>query len=147
VAWLDNARIMELTELPHHLIVAGGGFIGCEFAQMFRRFGSDVTVVEPGDHLLEGEDEAVSCALEELASLPFGKIARAIETDETDGVIRILVDPSNERILGASIVGAESGELIHIVQALMLADAPARVLGGDRKRHPHREITGEWLRR
>jgi pyruvate/2-oxoglutarate dehydrogenase complex dihydrolipoamide dehydrogenase (E3) component len=72
----------------------------------------------------------------ELASLPFGNIARAIETDEKDGVIRILVDPENERILGASIVGAEAGELIHIVQALMLASAPARVLVDGQIAHP-----------
>jgi pyruvate/2-oxoglutarate dehydrogenase complex dihydrolipoamide dehydrogenase (E3) component len=285
VPWLDNARIMELEEVPDHLIVLGGGFIGCEFAQMFRRFGSDVTIVEPGDHLLGQEDPEVSAALEEvfrtegiqlllgeraasiemhggsvratleagltltgthilvaagrtpntddlgcesagidldergfivvaddyrtsaegvfatgdvtggpqfthtawddhrllfdiitgaatrnrsgrivphvtytdpqvasvgltereamargvtyeLASLPFGNVARAIETDEKDGVIRILVDPANERILGASIVGAEAGELIHIVQALMLAAAPARVLVDGQIAHP-----------
>lgn len=40
--WLDNASVMELRELPAHLIVLGGGYIGCEFAQMFRRFGSEV---------------------------------------------------------------------------------------------------------
>src|SRR5438309_7035582 len=62
--WLDNRRIMELTELPGHLIVLGGGYIGCEFAQMFRRFGAAVTVVQRGPHLLDREDPDVSEALE-----------------------------------------------------------------------------------
>jgi pyruvate/2-oxoglutarate dehydrogenase complex dihydrolipoamide dehydrogenase (E3) component len=283
--WLDNARIMELDRLPGHLIVVGGGFIGCEFAQMFRRFGAEVTVIEPGPHLLSREDEEVSSTLEEvfrtegirlrlehrvtavartpagvavtleggdcmegthvlvatgrtpnttdldcecagidldergfiivdeqyrtsadgvfatgdvtggpqfthvawddhrllfdlltghgsprrsgrlvphvtytdpqvagvgltereatdsgvryeLASLPFGNIARAIETDERAGVVRILVNPVDERILGATIVGAEAGELIHVVQALMLAGASARVLVDGQIAHP-----------
>ena len=43
VPWLDNHRVMELRELPTHLVVVGGGYVGCEFAQMFRRLGSDVT--------------------------------------------------------------------------------------------------------
>ncbi len=43
---LDNRSVMELRELPRHLVVLGGGYIGCEFAQMFRRFGSAVTMVE-----------------------------------------------------------------------------------------------------
>jgi pyruvate/2-oxoglutarate dehydrogenase complex dihydrolipoamide dehydrogenase (E3) component len=285
VPWLDNVRIMELDERPRHLLVVGGGFVGCEFAQMFRRFGSAVTIVEPGSHLLGREDEEVSAALEEvfreegirlllddrvesvartaegvaveleggeevhathllvatgrtpntadlgcdaagvelddsgyivvdeqyrtsaegvfatgdvtgppqfthvawddhrllfdvlnnggspkrsarlvphvtytdpqvagvgltereagergvayeLASLPFGHIARAIETDERAGVVRILVDPHDEKILGATIVGAEAGELIHVVQALMLADASARALVDGQVAHP-----------
>jgi pyruvate/2-oxoglutarate dehydrogenase complex dihydrolipoamide dehydrogenase (E3) component len=285
VPWLDNVRIMELDRLPDHLIVVGGGFIGCEFAQMFRRFGAGVTVIEPARHLLGREDEEVSSAVEEafrdegiglrlqqrvagvvraehgmdvmleggdriegshilvatgrtpnttdlgcecagieldesgfihvddqyrtsaagvyatgdvtgspqfthvawddhrllfdlltgrrsprrtgrlvphvtytdpqvagvgltereaidrgrkyeLASLPFGNIARAIETDERAGVVRILVDPADERILGATIVGAEAGELIHIVHALMLARASARVLVDGQIAHP-----------
>src|SRR5262245_61706362 len=43
VPWLDNRRVMELDALPEHLVVLGGGYVGCEFAQMFRRFGSKVT--------------------------------------------------------------------------------------------------------
>jgi pyruvate/2-oxoglutarate dehydrogenase complex dihydrolipoamide dehydrogenase (E3) component len=72
----------------------------------------------------------------ELAVLPFDNIARAIETDEKAGVVRILVDPADEHILGATIAGAEAGELIHIVQALMLAGASARVLVDGQTAHP-----------
>jgi len=58
VSWLDNSSLMELRALPPHLLVLGGGYIGCEFAQMFRRFGSAVTVVDMAERLLSIEDPA-----------------------------------------------------------------------------------------
>jgi pyruvate/2-oxoglutarate dehydrogenase complex dihydrolipoamide dehydrogenase (E3) component len=64
----------------------------------------------------------------EAASMPFGWIARATETGETAGTLKVLVDPGTERILGASIVGAEAGELIHVFAAVMQAGAPARAI-------------------
>jgi pyruvate/2-oxoglutarate dehydrogenase complex dihydrolipoamide dehydrogenase (E3) component len=283
--WLDNRRIMELTELPGHLIVLGGGYIGCEFAQMFRRFGSVVTVVQRGPHLLDREDPDVAEAVEgvfrsegielvldarvrraaaqqrdlvivlengrkiagshilaavgrrpntddlacergnvaldakgfvkvddqyrtsakgvyavgdvtggpqfthtswddhrilfdllmgrparsrsgrvipsvvftdpqvasvglnereakargvrhEVARMPFGSIARALETDEMAGILKLIIDPDSERILGANIVGAEGGELIHTFAALMQAGATARAIVDVEIAHP-----------
>lgn len=286
VPWLDNHRIMELTELPAHLVVLGGGYIGCEFAQMFRRFGSAVTIVQRGPHLLDREDPDVSQELEgvfraegidlllgarvarafsrgsrevgialadgreilgshllaavgrrpntddlgseaggvrldgkgfiavddqyrtsapgvyavgdvtggpqfthtswddhrilldvlagratrgragrvipysvftdpqvagvglnerearargvrhDVARMPFGHVARAIEIDETAGVIKVLIDPDSERILGASLVGAEAGELIHVFAALIQAGATARAVVDAEFAHP-----------
>ncbi|HET9553238.1 MAG TPA: mercuric reductase [Anaeromyxobacteraceae bacterium] len=285
VPWLDNRRVMEVPELPAHLVVVGGGYIGCEFAQAFRRFGSAVTVIEPGPHLMAREDPEVSEALEgafraegielllgarplevsggpgriavalsaggpvagshllvatgrrpntddlgceaagvaldpkgfvvvddhyrtsapgvyavgdcaggpqfthaawddhrllfdvlagrpgrgrkdrlvpscaytdpqvagvgltereakargvayEAATMPFGWVARAIETDERAGLLKVLVDPATDRILGASIVGAEAGELIHVFAALMQAGAPAQALVDLEAVHP-----------
>ncbi len=57
---LTSRTMLDLRELPDHLIVVGGGFIGVEFAQMFARFGSRVTVVQRGARLLPGEDPAIS---------------------------------------------------------------------------------------
>ena len=285
VPWLDNHRVMELRQLPSHLLVMGGGYIGCEFAQMFRRFGSRVTVVQRGTHLLDREDPDVSEALEgafrsegvevllgvsverafradgvvgltlsdgrqvvgshllvavgrrpntddlgcaaagieldrkgfivvddsyrtsapgvyavgdvtggpqfthtswddhrlvydvlegrvsrgrsgrvipyvvftdpqvagvglnereasargvrhEVARMPFGHVARAIEIDETAGVMKVLVDPATERVVGASLVGAEAGELIHVFAALMQAAASARAVVDAEFAHP-----------
>lgn len=286
VAFLDNKSAAELRELPSHLIVLGGGYIGCEFAQMYRRFGADVTVVQRAGHLLPREDEDVSEAVEqvfrdesielrlgteprsirrqddgvvadlegdgelrgshlmvavgrgpntdalnceaagvelddrgyvvaddvyqttaegiyaigdvlgafpqfthsswddgrllfdlltgpgtrgrsdriipycvftdpqvarvglserdaramgiehEVASMPFGHVARAIETDETSGVMKVLLDPRSERVLGATIVGAEAGELIHIFVTLMSAGASARAIVEAEAVHP-----------
>ncbi len=285
VPWLDNRRAMELHALPTRLVVVGGGYIGCEFAQLYRRLGAAVTVVEPGAHLLGQEDVEVSEAIEgvfredgivlllgarvevvsgaagrisvrlaggdvvegshllvatgrrpntddlgcdaggvaldargfvqvddhyatsapgvyavgdctggpqfthtawddhrllfdilagrrergrkdrliphvaytdpqvagvglserearakgvayEVARVPFGNVARAIETDERAGVLKVLLDPATERLLGASIVGAEAGELIHVFAALMQADATARALVDMEAVHP-----------
>jgi pyruvate/2-oxoglutarate dehydrogenase complex dihydrolipoamide dehydrogenase (E3) component len=57
---LDSTSIMELDELPGHLIIVGGGYIGLEFGQMYRRFGSQVTIVQRAPRLLPREDEDVS---------------------------------------------------------------------------------------
>jgi len=57
---LDSTSIMELDELPEHLIILGGGYIGLEFGQMFRRFGSEVTIVQRAARLMMIEDEDVS---------------------------------------------------------------------------------------
>jgi len=282
--WLDNASIMELREVPDHLVVLGGGYIGCEFAQMFRRFGARVTILNRGKHLLGREDPEISSALEEVfreegialemdrevesvaggegdlvvgaggkevrgshilvalgrtpntddlgcdaagialdedgyveiddhyrttaegvyavgdvaggpqfthaswddhrilldllrgegrrdrsdriipytvftdpqvarvglsereareqeiayevASMPFGKIARAIETDERAGFMKVLIDPETERILGAAITGAQAGELIHVLSVLMQAGASARAVVDAEFVHP-----------
>ncbi|WP_343637781.1 FAD-containing oxidoreductase [Roseateles sp.] len=66
VPWLTNASIMRLSELPRHLVVVGGSYIGLEFAQMFRRFGSEVTVVQRGAQLVPREDPDVAEALRGL---------------------------------------------------------------------------------
>jgi pyruvate/2-oxoglutarate dehydrogenase complex dihydrolipoamide dehydrogenase (E3) component len=68
VKYLTNSTLLELTELPKHLVVVGGGAVGVEFAQMFRRFGNDVTVVEMKPRLLHHEDSAASEMVAELLS-------------------------------------------------------------------------------
>ncbi|MPY80788.1 MAG: dihydrolipoamide dehydrogenase [Actinophytocola sp.] len=65
VPYLTSRTLLELTELPAHLIVVGGGYIGCEFAQMFRRFGSAVTLVQRAERLLPAEDPDISAAVAE----------------------------------------------------------------------------------
>ena len=285
VPWLDNSTAMQLREPPAHLIVLGGGYIGCEFGQMFRRFGAAVTIVDQAEHLLSREDPEISSALEEVfrnegialelgtkttqvsgrageirvrlgngkeirgshllvavgrrpntddlacdkagvaldekgwiiaddeyrtsakgvyavgdvlggpqfthtswddhrilydillgrphrrrsdrlipytaftdpqvagvgltekearkggvrfegATLPFAAIARAREVDETAGVLKVLIDPATERILGAAILGAEAGELIHVFVGLMQAGASARAIVDAEFVHP-----------
>jgi pyruvate/2-oxoglutarate dehydrogenase complex dihydrolipoamide dehydrogenase (E3) component len=285
VAWLDNATVMELDEVPEQLVVLGGGYIGCELGQAFRRFGADVTIIDRNEHLLAREDEDVSHVIAEvfaqegisvrlgtevrrvgmnrdaievetsngstiagthllvavgrqpnthdlgceaagveldqlgyirvndryetnvrgvyasgdvtggpqfthtawddhrllydiilgnvrrtrqdrliphatftdpqvagiglteraareqnvayeLATFPFGNIARAIETDERSGLLKVLLDPATERIIGATIVGAEAAELIHILLATIAAGAKAQTLVDAEFVHP-----------
>jgi pyruvate/2-oxoglutarate dehydrogenase complex dihydrolipoamide dehydrogenase (E3) component len=66
VPYLTNRGILDLETLPEHLVVIGGSYIGLEFAQMYRRFGSRVTVVEMGERLIAREDEDVSTTLREI---------------------------------------------------------------------------------
>ena len=70
---LDNASIMELDQLPEHLLILGGGYIGVEFSQMFRRFGSRVTIVQAGDQLLAHEDSDMA-----------GEVAKILREDGID---------------------------------------------------------------
>lgn len=66
VPFLDSTSIMDLAETPSHLIVLGGGYIGLEFAQMFRRFGSEVTIVHRGARLMEREDEDITDCMQQV---------------------------------------------------------------------------------
>ncbi len=288
VSCLTNASIMELQELPKHLLVLGGGYIGLEFGQMFRRFGSRVTIVHRGDRVLPREDpdiaeelqralvaEGISLQLNasttrvenrsgeialtvetkqrpvtlvgshllvatgrrpntddlcldkagvavdshgyvkvngrletgvpgiwalgdvkggpafthisyndyqiayaniidgknlttenrylpyslftdpqlgrvgmtekearatgrklKIGSYAMANVARAIERDETAGFMKLIVDAKTDRILGAAILGIEGGELVQILGALILADAPYTVLKGAVYIHP-----------
>ena len=96
---LDSTSLMELDTLPEHLVVLGGGYIGAEFGQMFRRFGSQVTIVQKGEQLLVREDpdvaEEVATILREdgvevllqantvkAERLPDGRIQLAVSTPE-----------------------------------------------------------------
>jgi pyruvate/2-oxoglutarate dehydrogenase complex dihydrolipoamide dehydrogenase (E3) component len=107
VPTLNSTSIMELDEVPEHLLVLGGGYVGLEFAQMFRRFGSEVTVVQRGKQLLAREDADVA---EEVAKiLREDGIEVLLETqaqraEQTDGgSIQLTVHtPEGERMLTGS---------------------------------------------
>jgi pyruvate/2-oxoglutarate dehydrogenase complex dihydrolipoamide dehydrogenase (E3) component len=64
--YLTNSTMMDLDVLPEHLVIVGGSYVGLEFAQMFRRFGSQVTVIEKDSKLISREDEDVSDAIREI---------------------------------------------------------------------------------
>ena len=66
IAYLTNSSMMQVDYLPEHLIIVGGSYVGLEFGQMFRRFGSRVTILEMGPRLVHREDEDVSAAILEI---------------------------------------------------------------------------------
>ena len=68
IPFYTNENILELTDLPEHLIIVGGSYIGLEFGQVFRRFGSKVTIVERNGKLINREDQTVSDAVAEIMS-------------------------------------------------------------------------------
>ncbi|PTR17637.1 pyruvate/2-oxoglutarate dehydrogenase complex dihydrolipoamide dehydrogenase (E3) component [Nitrosospira sp. Nsp2] len=67
--FLTNSSMMDIDFLPEHLVIVGGSYVGLEFAQMYRRFGSQVTIVEKGPRLLGREDEDVSDAVREILEM------------------------------------------------------------------------------
>jgi pyruvate/2-oxoglutarate dehydrogenase complex dihydrolipoamide dehydrogenase (E3) component len=77
IPYLTNTSVLDLEALPRHLVVVGGSYIGLEFAQMYRRFGSEVTVIEKGPRLIWREDPDVSIAIAEI----FTQEGIAIRTD------------------------------------------------------------------
>ena len=66
VPYLTNSSMMEVDFLPRHLVIVGGSYIGLEFGQMFRRFGSEVTIIEKAPRLIQHEDEDVSATVKEI---------------------------------------------------------------------------------
>jgi pyruvate/2-oxoglutarate dehydrogenase complex dihydrolipoamide dehydrogenase (E3) component len=288
VGYLTNATLMQVKAIPEHLLVLGGGYIGLEFGQMFRRFGSKVTVVHNGPQILPHEDADVVAELQtalegegirfvleaetkraerknglvvltistktgteslagsellvatgrrpnsdsleldkagvatdakgsirvngrlestvpgiwalgdvkggpafthisyndyqivsanlfegknlstdnrivpyavftdpqlgrvgmtekearatgrplKIGSIPMSWVARAIERDETTGLMKLVVDARTDRILGAAILATEGGELVHILSTLVLAGAPYTTLKGAIYIHP-----------
>lgn len=66
ITFLTNSSMMHVDFLPKHLVIVGGSYVGLEFGQMFRRFGSEVTILEMGPHLIGREDEDVSNGIEEI---------------------------------------------------------------------------------
>jgi pyruvate/2-oxoglutarate dehydrogenase complex dihydrolipoamide dehydrogenase (E3) component len=69
VDYLTSSSMMDLDFLPRHLVIVGGGYVGLEFGQMFRRFGSEVTIVEMAPRLIAHEDEDVSAAIKDILEL------------------------------------------------------------------------------
>lgn len=96
VPFLTNKNIMDLTEVPEHLVVAGGSYVGLEFGQMFRRFGSRVTVVEFADQIIPREDADVAKTLREsleAEGVAFHTSAEVKEVAGRDGRLRVTIAP------------------------------------------------------
>lgn len=97
VDWLDSTTIMELDRVPEHLLVIGGGYIGLEFGQMFRRFGAQVTIIQRGAQLLAREDTDVADAVAEIMREDGIEVLLATETQAVaprDGRIELQVRTS-----------------------------------------------------
>jgi pyruvate/2-oxoglutarate dehydrogenase complex dihydrolipoamide dehydrogenase (E3) component len=107
VPTLNSTTIMELDEVPDHLLVLGGSYVGLEFAQMFRRFGSGVTVVQRGKQLMSREDTDVAEAVAEIMRQDGIEVLLSTQTQRAEqgnvGKIRLRVStPEGERRLEGS---------------------------------------------
>lgn len=100
VPYLDNVRLLALETLPERLIILGGSYIGLEMAQIFRRLGSDVSIVEPAPRLAPREDPDVSAALADLLAQEGVTIYAghsAVEVSEARGVITLTLARGEHR--------------------------------------------------
>jgi pyruvate/2-oxoglutarate dehydrogenase complex dihydrolipoamide dehydrogenase (E3) component len=103
VSYLTNETIMQLTAVPEHLLILGGGYIGLEFGQMFRRFGSRVTVLHTGKQIVPREDPEIATELQkalEAEGIQFLLNTRATRAENKSGSITL----SFESTAGASSV-------------------------------------------
>ena len=123
---LNSTSIMELDAVPSHLLVIGGGYVGLEFAQMFRRFGAQVTIIQRGKQLLGREDSDVAAAVAEILAEDGIEIllnsAPTHGATTSDGVTLHVKTPDGERDLTGSHVLAAAGRVPN-TDALNLAAA------------------------
>ena len=109
---LDSTSIMELDEVPEHLIILGGGYIGLEFGQMFRRFGSEVTIVEGAPRLMMMEDEDVAdevAAILRDDGMTVLTSTTPLQVERTDGGrlrLTVRTEDGERRIEGTQLLSA-----------------------------------------
>ncbi|MGK7312672.1 MAG: mercuric reductase [Candidatus Longimicrobiales bacterium M2_2A_002] len=156
VDYLTSATIMELDYAPDHLIILGGGFIGLEFGQMFRRFGSDVTIIEAGPRIAGREDEDVSEAITEILR----DEGITIRTDATATAARrpdanrpaanrveltVETEDAEETIAGTELLVAvgrrSNADLLNLEAAGLETDDRGHIPVDDRRRT---EVNGIW---
>jgi pyruvate/2-oxoglutarate dehydrogenase complex dihydrolipoamide dehydrogenase (E3) component len=111
VACLTNSSMMEVDFLPSHLVILGGSYIGLEFGQMYRRFGSEVTIIQRNERLIPREDEDVSQAIREIMEDEGVRIladADAIRVADRGGEITVTVKVGDETmdVLGSHLLVA-----------------------------------------
>ena len=110
IKYLTSTTIMELEELPSHLLILGGGYIGLEFGQMFRRFGSQVTIIERGPQLLVREDKDISREIEkifhkdEVNILLNTSVTEAIESPNSEIKLKLLCDEKENFLTGTHLL-------------------------------------------
>ncbi len=109
IDYLDNTSMMELDELPEHLIIIGGSYIGLEFAQMMRRFGSNVTVIEKSPRLIAREDKDISDtvkAILEKEGINFRLGTECLSFEKHNDNIEVNVDckQGDKKIVGSHVL-------------------------------------------
>ena len=109
VPFLTNSSMMDVDFLPEHLVIVGGSYIGLEFGQMYRRFGSQVTIVEMGPRLIGREDEDISQTVREILEaegIHIRTSAKCISLAKQDGrpVVRMECDDHPKEIIGTHVL-------------------------------------------
>jgi pyruvate/2-oxoglutarate dehydrogenase complex dihydrolipoamide dehydrogenase (E3) component len=109
VPFLTNSSIMDIDFLPEHFIIVGGSYVGLEFAQIYRRFGSEVTIVEMGPRLIGREDEDVSQTVREILEAEGIHIrlnAKCLSLEKRDGGVAVHMEcrESPKEVVGSHVL-------------------------------------------
>ncbi len=110
VPFLDSTSIMELDNLPDHLLILGGGYIAVEFGQMFRRFGSQVTIVQKGPQLLGREDDDIAKAMADILredgiQIIFNADAQQVSKNQDNQIsMKIKTDQGEQTLAGSHLL-------------------------------------------
>lgn len=109
VPFLNNSSMMDIDFLPGHFIIVGGSYVGLEFAQIYRRLGSEVTIVEMGPRLIGREDEDVSQAVREILEAEGIQIrlnAKCVSLVKRDGgiAVRLTCDEGSPEEVGTHVL-------------------------------------------
>lgn len=111
VPFLDNVSIMELSSVPEHLLILGGGYIGLEFAQLFRRFGSQVTIVQRAEQLLTREDTDVADEIakilrEDGIEVLFNASATRVAYEDGNITLQVAAGGNDQTLIGSHLLVA-----------------------------------------
>jgi pyruvate/2-oxoglutarate dehydrogenase complex dihydrolipoamide dehydrogenase (E3) component len=109
VTYLTNGSLLRLQILPRHLVVVGGSYVGLEFAQIYRRLGSEVTVVEMADRLIHREDPQVSAGVQEILvaegiQIRLDAECVRFEAGEQDVRVHVICRAGEPQILGSHVL-------------------------------------------
>lgn len=142
VRWLDSTSIMELDQVPEHLIVLGGGYVGLEFGQMFRRFGAQVTVVQRGARLLAREDADIADAVatimrEDGIDVLLNTAAQRVEQNAAGEVQLTVKTPDGERMIKGSHLLVAAGrtpnsDRLNLAAAGVFTDKHGNIIANER---------------
>jgi len=150
IEYLTNSSMMEVDFLPRHLVILGGSYIGLEFGQMFRRFGSEVTIVEMGPRLIAREDEDVSAAIREIleregVDVRLKTQCVRLAKDRDDIIVSLETDGQRSEIRGSHLLVAAgrrpNTDDLDLGKAGVATDARGYILVDDQLRT---NIAGIW---
>jgi pyruvate/2-oxoglutarate dehydrogenase complex dihydrolipoamide dehydrogenase (E3) component len=139
--FLTSESMMELEQLPEHLIVLGSGYIGLEFAQMFRRFGSRVTVIGQSEQILSQQDPDIAIAVQTLLErdgIEFLLNAKVLKVDRAGNAIKLQIQVANQEIelqtshLLVAVGRASTTDSLNLAAAGVATDARGFILVNDR---------------
>src|SRR3974390_1904371 len=149
--YLTNSTLLDLDVLPRHLIIIGGGYVGLEFGQIFRRFGSDVTIIEPASRLIAHEDEDVSAEIEailrrESIGVRLNAACIALTRRENEDVgVRLNCTEGPPEVRGSHVLLAMGRRPntadLNLEKAGVAADPGGSVLGKNQRRA---DVPGIW---